>query len=108
MNNVINFDDFENYDSKMDDPDYEFLLNLYDTLNAESHPKKNTRKFLRQAYKLIDDGEIKKEILNYFIKNESLPSKIVTEMKKKIKNKKSKNYFHSSCGGGGSAYRSSC
>jgi len=112
--NIINFDEFENYDSKMDDPDYKFLLNLYDLINEKSYPKKNTRKFLRTAYKLVDDGEIKKNILDFFIKNESLSSKIVNEIKKKIKREKSKsgnvswhNYNDSSCGSS-SMFKSSC
>lgn len=92
-------------------PEYMLLKSLRYMLDQKSYPKRNTRKFLKMAYRLVSRGEISEDDLNEFIENEGVNKKIAEEYKKK-KDKPQKGGdvgWEDDCGSGFGGYgRSSC
>ncbi len=100
-----------------------FLKSLYDFINEKSKPKKNTAKFLRMVYDLIQKNEISEESLESFAEKYDIKEKL-DKFRKKSDHFKKPDFikkrrqemrlgcggadYDDSCGGGGSSYRSHC
>jgi hypothetical protein len=80
---IIPFDEFDVMETET--PDYSFLKHLYNFINRKSYPKKNTRKFMKEAIDLVKKGEIDKDVFLFFIENEGLNKKIVDDIKSRNK-----------------------
>jgi len=112
LNDIKKFSQEEDWEEHEENDEYIFLKNLQTFLNKKSFPKKSTRKFLRMAYELVDQGEISKETLDDYINQEGINSDIVDEIRlktrKKNKDSASLRGYVDPCGGSSVPWNPGC